>query len=210
MNIGYAGQKTNSNTVGENRMTHDVGTIRLEDIPDLSGFDQAPSQEPFSNGWYKGRVLAKRTFTDKNGNDREFASTDAPSQKGDSRNIRLQVEITRKSDGRTLNTSVMVNYNPDDLSQSTVQKIAAQAELNKTQGEDWGTLFRPYMSLLRLSALQKIAGVRQLQRTQDGGLDISPLYGKTAWFRLKDDDRNPQYKAVDKFQENEPKRVPTL
>lgn len=179
----------------------------LGDIPDLGGFNASdkPEFEPFVNGWYKGQILGKREFTDKNGNDRVFESTDSVSAKGDSRNIRLQVVLTRK-DGKTLNVSTLVNYKPEDLTADTVQKVTAHLDAVKT-GEQWGDLFKPYMTLTRVSALQKIAGVRQLQRSQEGGLDIAPLFGKTAYFRIKDDSRNPLYKEIDKFQEFEPKRV---
>lgn len=182
----------------------------LGDIPDLGSFESEskPAFEPFVDGWYKGQILAKREFTDKNGNDRVFESTDTPSAKGDSRNIRLQLLITRK-DGKTMNLSALVNYNPEDLTQDVVQKVRAQSELVKA-GEQWGTLFKPYMTLTRLSALQNIAGVRQLQRNPEGGLDLNPLYGKTAYFRIKPDSRNPLYKEVDKFQVAEPKRVSVL
>lgn len=183
----------------------------LGDIPDLSGIGGDSEPTKWENGWYRGQVLGTRSFTDKNGNDRVFESTDGVSAKGDSRNIRLQTVITRK-DGKTLNSSVLINYNPDDLSQETVQAIAAKLAEAKDKGEqpEWGPLFRSYMTLQRLSALQKIAGVRQLQRNAEGGLDITPLFGKTGFFRLKDDSRNAAYKEVDKFQPNAPTKVPVL
>jgi hypothetical protein len=188
--------------------------MNLGDIPDLSGigsdFGDAGGTK-FENGWYQGVILGTRTFTDKNGNERVFESQDVASAKGDSRNLRLQVELKRK-DGRTLNVSTMVNYSQTDLTQETVQAIAAKLAEAKASGEkvQWGTLFRSYMALSRLSALQKIAGVRQFQRSGDGALDITPLFGKAGFFRLKDDDRNPQYKDIDKFQDSEPRKVPVL
>jgi hypothetical protein len=39
---------------------------------------------------------------------------------------------------------------------------------------------------------------------------LSALYGKGAYFKVRPDSRNPQYKEVADFQENEPKRVPVL
>jgi len=176
-------------------------TLNLGDIPDLSGVEEVRA-EPFADGWYSGTILAKREFTDRNGNDRVFESTDAPAARS-GRNIRLQVELKRASDGKTLNTSTLVNYQPDDLTQETVQAVSAQREKVK-DGAEWGSLFRPFMTLTRLSKLQKIAGVRQLQRNGDGGLDLHPLFGKTAWFKIGEDSRNPQYKEVKDFRETKP------
>ena len=187
-----------------------VDSISLDDIPDLTGFgDDRPEFQPFENGWYAGTILEKREFTDKNGNDRVFESGDSVSQRGDSRNIRLQVELTR-ADKRTLNVSTLVNYNPDDLSQETLQAIVAHKEKVNAEGAEWGDLFRPFMTLTRLASLQKIAGVRQLQRNGNGGLDLTPLYGKTGYFRISDDKRNPQYKEIVAFQDYKPKKAGML
>lgn len=182
--------------------------ISLVDIPDLSAIeDERP--EPLADGWYEGTILEKREFTDSNGNDRVFESSDAPAQRS-GRNIRLQVVLKRRADGRTFNLSTLINYKPEDLTVETVQAVAQRRQEQKENGVEWGDLFRPFMTLTRLSKLQKIAGVRQLQRNGDGGLDLSPLYGKKAYFKVRPDNRNPQYKEVADFQENEPKRVPVL
>jgi hypothetical protein len=186
----------------------ELGTLGdLGDIPDLAVFEQADKTTTWENGWYRGTILDKREFTDKVGNNRVFETNDTPAQRS-GRNIRLQVAITRKADSRVLNTSVIVNYQPSDLSQEMVQAIAERREQVKSDGTAWGELFRPFMTLVRLSKLQKIAGVRQLQHNGDGGLLLDPLYGKTAYFKLAEDTRNPQFKEVKDFQDNEPKRVP--
>lgn len=201
---------TQTVTFGDTHMTDAI--LSLGDIPDLSGIGEGESTfTPFVNGWYQGVILEKREFTDKNGNDRMFPSGDTVSQKGDSRNLALQVVLTRK-DGKTLSSKATLNYRLEDLTQETVQQIAAVMAKAKESGEQaqWGPLFRSYMCLMRLSALQKIAGVRQLQRTSDGGLDITPLFGKTAYFRIKDDSRNAAYKEIDKFQATAPSKVPVL
>jgi hypothetical protein len=183
-----------------------MSDFNLGDIPDLSVIEEA-RPEPFVDGWYQGTILGKREFTDNNGNERVFESSDSPAQSSDSRNIRLQVEIKRRADGRTLNVTQLVNYRPADLTVETVQAIAKRNEERKSSGAEWGDLFRPFMALTRLGKLQKIAGVRSFQRTVDGGLDLSPLYGKTAYFKLGPDNRNPAYKAVVDFQDFEPKKV---
>lgn len=198
-------ETVNVNTFNGELMSSD---FNLGDIPDLSGIEDV-RPDPLQDGWYQGTILEKREFTDNNGNDRVFESSDTPAQKS-GRNIRLQVELKRRSDGKVFNLSTLINYNPSDLTAETVAAVAKRRQENKESGEQWGDLFRPFMTLTRLGKLQKIAGVRQLQRNADGGLDLSALYGKSAYFRVKPDSRNPQYKEVADFQENEPKRVPVL
>lgn len=178
--------------------------MNLGDIPDLSGIEDG-QPEPFINGWYEGTILEQHAFTDRNGNDRVFESNDTPAQKS-GRNIRLQVAIKRRADGRSMTASTIVNYQPEDLTQEAVRAVMAQKE-KVTAGEEWGSLFRAFMTLNRLGKLQKIGGVRQLQRNGDGGLDLTPLYGKKAYFKLKDDDRNPQYKTIADFRESKPNQL---
>ena len=181
-------------------------TLNLGDIPDFSGItDDSATFEPFGDGWYAGTILDKRVFTDKNGNDRIFESGDNPAQSSNSRNIKLQVVVKRQSDGRTMNLSALTNYRPEDLTQETVQAVIAHKEKVK-EGEEWGPLFRSFMTLQRLGTLQRIAGVRQFQRNGNGGLDLTPLYNKTGYFKITPDDRNPQYKMISNYLEVAPKR----
>lgn len=182
--------------------------LSLGDIPDLSEVGTSESTA-FQDGWYGGTIIEQRAFTDSNGSDRVFSSSDEVSQKGDSRNIRLQVELKRGSDGRVFNTSAQINYQPDDLTQETVQAVIANTAKVKETGERRND-FRPFIALQQLGKLQKIAGVRQLQRNGNGGLNLTPLYGKTAYFKLGPDDRNPQYKKIVDFRETKPTKVPVL
>ena len=182
-----------------------MSDFNLGDIPDLSGVTEQ-EQAPFEKGWYAGTILGQRSFTDRNGNDRLFESTDTPSVAGDSRNIRLQVEVKRASDGRVMNISALVNYRPEDLSADTVSAVLAHKE-KVAAGEEWGPMFRPFATLQRLGKLQKIAGVRQLGRNGNGGLDLHPLYNKAGYFKLEQDDRNPQYMKIADFRETKPKSV---
>ena len=183
----------------------ELGQYNLTDLPDFSTVVDDEKPAGFSDGWYAGTVLGKWEFTDQNGNDRVFDSIDDVSQRGDSRNIRLQVELKRQSDGRTLHTHVLVNYVPEDLTQETVQAITAQSAKVK-DGAEWGSsLFRAYMSIKRLGTLQRVAGVRQLQRSADGALDISPLFGKTIYCKLGPDPKNDKYKTVMNFSDQGPK-----
>src|SRR5688572_8522033 len=105
-----------------------IDTISIPDIPDLSGISEEPAaSEPYVDCWYKGVILERRLFTDENGNDSVFESGDTPAANGDSRNIRLQIQITR-ADGRSLNLSQMVNYRPSDLTAETIAAVKAQQE----------------------------------------------------------------------------------
>lgn len=194
-------------TVTAEGAQYNMSIGNLGDIPDLSGISDNEGTGGFQDGWYQGTILEKREFTDKNGSERLFESSDAPSQNGDSRNVRLQVQVLRAADKRTFNTSVTVNYRPDDFSAETIAAIQAQKEKNKESGDrQWGPLFRSFMALNQLGKLQKIAGVRQLQRNADtGGLDIAPLYNKSGWFKLGPDERSGgKYKEVVDFRDTKP------
>lgn len=183
-------------------------TLQLSDIPDLS--DMAESEpDPFVNGWYAATIQERREFTDQNGNDRVFESNDTPSANGDSRNIKLQVAITR-ADGRSMNLSSLTNYQPETLTAERVQAVAAQKEKVNAKTDEWGPLFRDFMTLTRLSALQKIAGVRQLARNGNGGLELHSLFNKKCYVRLVDDDRNPLYKMIKEFRADAPRKAKVL
>ena len=178
--------------------------LQLADIPDLSGVSDSQTDQQWTDGWYEGLIIEQRQFTDSNGNDRVFETVDLPSAKGDSRNIRLQTVLKRRSDGRTLGTSVQINYRPEDLTAETVQAVTTRAAEG---GQKMGDLFRPFLALQRLGRLQKIAGVRQLQRNGNGGLDLTPTYNKSAYFRLGPDERTGgKYREVKDFQVEPPKR----
>ena len=183
------------------------GTLQLSEIPDLSTFEGEKTSEPLLDGWYGGDILEKRAFTDSNGNDRVFESNDTPSQDGASRNIRLQVVLKRQSDGRTFNLSANTNYRSEDLTQEVIQAVNADTARSK-EGEK-RTMFREFMVLNRLSTLQKIAGVRQLQRSTNngGGLDLAPLFNKKAYFKIGDDPRNAKYKTIKEYSSKEPKKL---
>lgn len=178
------------------------GTFTLPDIPDLSGIQDTYSntgdKAPFVDGWYEADIVEKRVLTNKAGNELEFASGDAPSQAGDSRNIKLQMSVKRQSDGRELGTGYLLNYRPEYLTQETVQQINAFIEQVKTGAAQWkgSGMFRPFKALKTLGTLQKVAGVRQFSRTEEGGLNLAPLFGKKIWVRLGPDEQKPQYKAI--------------
>lgn len=179
--------------------------MNLGDVPDLTGLTE-DRPEPWQDGWYTGTILANRSFTNKAGMDVTFNTEDVPSRNGDSRNINLQVQLTRKSDGRTMNTRTNVNYRLDDFTKETIAAVLERKQAIKDKkAEDWGPLFRSFMSLLRIGSLQRIAGVRQFERRQDGSLDISPLVGKSCYIRISDDEEG-KYKEVKEISDAAPKK----
>ena len=185
-------------------------TLSLPEIPDLSSIEESGTKAAkLDDGWYEGTILERRELTDRSGNDRIFESDDQPSKGGDSRNIRIQVELVRKSDGRKLGTNTLINYRPEDLTADMVAQVTAKMAEVKG-GAEWGSLFRPFMTLSRLNKLQKLAGVRQLQRNGNGGLDLQPLYGKKGYFRLAPDDRNSEFKAIVEFRVDAPTKAKVL
>src|SRR3954469_22070117 len=113
--------------------------FNLGDIPDLSAIEDS-RPDPLADGWYQGTILEKREFTDNNGNDRVFESSDGPAQRS-GRNIRLQVELKRRSDGKTFNVSTLINYKAEDLTAETVAAVAKRRAENKATGEAWADLF---------------------------------------------------------------------
>ena len=181
--------------------------INLGDIPDLSALSEGNSTNEWQNGWYAGTILSERSFVDRNGNERVFQSGDEPSMNGDSRNIKLQVVVTSK-EGRTIHVRYLVNYRPEDLTQTTVQTVIADRD--KAESEQDPALKRASISLQRLAKLQRIGGVRAFSKTEGGGLELSALWNKNAYFKLGDDDRNPQFKNIKDVRDSRQPKVPVL
>ena len=193
-------------------MSDDYGTqmAPLPDVPDLSGI--TPDERiPWEDGWYQATALQSRAFTSSDGMTTTFISGDEPSQKGDSRNISVQVQVRRKN-GDVLNGRVLVNYKAEFLTSETVAAILQHKEAMKAakgtgqKPPEWGPLFRAFSATSDIGTLQRIAGVRQFVRNGAGGLDITPVFGKTLYVRLGPDDRKPQYKAVVEFSDVAPKK----
>lgn len=184
-------------------------TIQLADVPVIPDLSSVGDEAPFENGWYEGTILERREFTDRNGNDRIFESSDVPSASGDSRNIRLQIKVRRSSDNREMFIGHLTNYRPEDLTQQTIEAVIADKA--KPDSEKDPSLRRSILSLQKLAKLQKVAGVRQFQRNGNGGLELSPLYNKTAYFRLGDDERSGgKYKEVKDIRDTRPTKAQVL
>ena len=166
---------------------------------DLDGIDGGGEGSDWQDGWYEGFFLATRSFTSKDGTARHFLSGDIPSKDGASRNIRLEVEVTRKTDGRTMNLTMLLNYRYEDLDTSTIQAVKEGKAETRTK-----------LSLQRLAQLQTIAACGPLMPDGQGGIELGALYGKTAYFRLGQDSRKPTYKEIKACQLEAPKRAAVL
>ena len=176
-----------------------VGPAVMTAAIDLDGIDGGGEAGGFEDGWYQGFFLHTRNFTSKNGVAQTFTSRDVPSKDGASRNIQLEVEITRKSDGRILNTTLQRNYRYEDLDTSTIQAV-----------KDGKANTRTRLALQDLAQLQKIAACGPLLPDGQGGIELGPLYGKEAYFRLGPDDRNSAFKKIKACQLDPPKRSVVL
>ena len=183
-----------------NPMTYSAPPPEVADGYDLSGITGGGEASGFENGWYQGVILASRSFTSRDGSTRVYTSRDTLSKNGDSRNIRLEVEIVRASDARLLNLTLLVNYRMEDLTPETIKAVKEGIETDT----------RTRIGLQRLAQLQRIGASGPLGVAEEGGLTLTQLYGKRAHFRLGPDDRNPDYKAIKAFQIEAPKRAPVL
>ena len=173
----------------------------LPEIPDLSGMTE-DKPEPWADGWYNAAVQASQTF-EKDGMVTTFNTEDVLSRAGDSRNIFVRFQITRK-DGRKMQTKYLINYRTSDFTAESIAAVQARKAEVKAGGE-WGPMFRTFSALTGIGTLQRIAGVRQFQRTADGGLDLSPLFTKSFFARLRDD-KEGRYKEVAAISDTAPKK----
>jgi hypothetical protein len=179
--------------------SNEVDNLTLPEIPDLSGMiEDRPAA--WEDGWYDAIVLESQTVTSRTtGAVTTFTSEDRISKAGDSRNLFLRVQIKRRKDGRTLVTRAKcINYRPSDF---TPERVAAVIE-GKTRAKEEGSwsdtdLRRSFLSMLRIGSLQRIAGVKQFQHTPEGGLDLTPLFGKPGFARLADDDQGKYKEAAE-------------
>ena len=185
----------------------DTDTLSLTPVPNFDNVPDQPRSEPWVDGWYAGTFVEERSFTSQSGNEVTFASEDTVSQKGDSRNISLQAILTRKN-GDHFNGRVRINYRPDvDF---TTERLARVAEINTDKTiTPTGDEVRSRISLGQLKRLQRVAGTT-LSRNGNGGLELTPVFTKTAFFRIADGDPNPStgkvYKEIVEFSHEAPKK----
>jgi hypothetical protein len=182
--------------------------MTLPAIPNFADVPDEPRSEPWVDGWYAGTFLAARTFTTRDGNEVTHASEDTVSKNGDSRNITLQAQLTRRASKGEFNGRVRLNYRP--AVDFTTERIARIAELNSGSKDDaTSDEVRSRIALGQLKRLQKIAGAT-FARNGNGGLDLTPVFGKGGFFRIKDGDPNPTtgkvYKEIVEFAAEPPKK----
>jgi len=183
--------------------------LNLPAIPDFNTVADEPQVKPWEDGAYNAVIVSERTITTREGNEITFTTEDTVSQKGDSRNINLQLLLTRQSDGRKFGTNYRINYRPDvDFSPERVSRIT---EINKSGGEIAPTSdeVRSRIALGQLKRLQKVAGTT-FQRNGTGGLDLTPAFNKPLVVTLGDGDPNPTtgkvYKEVKRISNEAPKK----
>lgn len=179
-----------------------VSTQSLPDLPDLSGMTE-DRPEPWADGWYTATVEQSHAVT-REGMEVTYATKDVPSRDGQSRNLQIRLVVTRKSDGRTMHTKTLINYRQSDFSAETLSAVQTRKAEVKVGGE-WGPMFRPFQALTSIGSLQRIAAIRQFQRTADGGFDLTPLFGKSVFVRMKDDEAG-RYKDITAISDTAPKK----
>lgn len=191
----------------------ETDTMHLTEVPDFSGITE-DRPEAWEDGWYAARIVPTRTINSRDGNTLTFATEDTLSRGGDSRNIRLQMSLHRKSDGRALSTNHNVNYRVEDLTGEIVKAVLARKESIKAAAQsgerlEWGQLFRAFMGITRLGTLQRIAGIRRFETLPQGGFDLRPLFNKACFVRLGDDDEG-KYKEIKEISDVPPKKASDL
>jgi hypothetical protein len=135
-------------------------------VPDLSELAEEPSQGAWPTGWYAATIV--EGYATRKGT--QFVTEDFLSGKGDSRNLRICVQI-RNAKGETRNMNQLYNYRFDDLSLERISAIQeARQEFKGVQGKWPGgasDLQRSSLALAKLGAIQKAVGFK-LNKTSVG------------------------------------------
>lgn len=193
---------------------YDTETETQTNLPDVPSFGASVAKrkevEPWVDGWYEGQFLASRTVEKNDGSEITFQSEDTVSQKGDSRNIAIQTTLTRKSDGREFTGSTRINYRP--AVDFTPERLAAISAANEAGERLKGDMVRSQIAINQLQELEQVAG-GPFSRTESGGLNITPVFTKRAYFRLADETNKQTgktYKGIVEFRATPPTRKPVL
>src|SRR5882724_7139356 len=151
----------------------ETGT-QLKKTSRFDGFEQ-DERKRWDDGWYSGVIVAEYETT---GNFAAVHKTqDVPSQKGDSRNMKLCVTLVNGNDTKSLNTTV--NYRPEALDTERMELLRARkAKKEQLAGAD----FRDAMSLSKFHELER-AGI-PIEDNGDGGFDTDKMLGVAADFYL--------------------------
>lgn len=156
-------------------LTDDLAT---EDVPSLSDFAEVPGGA-LPRGWYSAEII--EGYSTRSG--KQFLTEDVPSQKGDSRNLRIAVKVTpRVGDPKNLFTTInyrVTDFNPDRL--SYIKELRNEMKGVKGRWPDTDAQ-RTSLAIAFLGQLEKALGV-PFKRTSQG-IIVTPLIGKKVDARL--------------------------
>ncbi len=163
-------------------------SVSLTDVTDglaaesvsLADFAEEPGGA-WPTGWYKSEIVEGYS-TAKSG--KEYHTEDAVSTKGDSRNLRLCVKITRADgDSRTLQESF--NYRPSDFTAERLAFIKSSREDNKGAKGRWADTDaqRSSLAIAKIGQIQKACGHAEI-KLANGGIAVGPFIGATPDVRV--------------------------
>jgi hypothetical protein len=150
-----------------------------EALPSLADFaDEVGGAWP--KGWYAATII--EGYATPKG--KQFSTGDTPSQKGDSRNLRLCLKATDGKSERTMQESF--NYRQGDFSAERLAFIAEARTENKGL-KNWADkdAQRSSLAIGKLGQIGKaIAEGFQFSINGNGGLNVAPLIGVAVDIRL--------------------------
>ena len=151
----------------------ETGTA-AQKVSRFAGFERE-ERKPWDDGWYSGVIMSEYETT---GNYAKINKTeDAPSKKGDSRNLKLCVTLVNGND--TKNFNITINYRPEALDPERMEDL----RVRKTAKEQFkGADFRDSMSLSKFHELER-AGI-PIEDNGNGGLDVEKMIQVAADFYI--------------------------
>jgi hypothetical protein len=155
--------------------------LEVENVEGLDDFYEEPSGA-WPAGWYAAEIV--EGYTTPRG--KTFLTEDTVSQKGDSRNLRLCVKVTRGDQERTMQESY--NYRASDFDAQRQAFIKEARTENKEVRGRWGDgdAQRSSLALVSLSQIKKAVG--SLSRA-NGAIVVGPFYGKKVDVKLVIDEK---------------------
>lgn len=137
------------------------------------------------NGWYSAEII--EGYATPKGF--QFTTADAPSQKGDSRNLRICARLTPSSGGDPRNMQESFNYRASDFSPERLAYIKeARVEYKDVKGA-WPDrdVQRSSLAIAKIGQLQKALALDTLPLV-DGGVVAGAFVGKSVDIRLSTDE----------------------
>lgn len=145
------------------------------------------AEEPggaWSNGWYKAKTIEGFATAKSN---KQYNTEDSVSGKGDSRNLRICLTVTRANgDERTLQDTL--NYRSGDFTSERLAYIKQAREDNKGE-RHWNDkdAQRSSLAIASIGQLQKALGFEQL-KLANGGIVAGAFIGQDLDVRLGADE----------------------